>query len=209
MLDGAEARERLREILSQKEYTVYHEQSKGLIASWWEDVKEWAAELLEKLLPSEAAANAAAGPVLIIFIIGVLAVVAAAVYLLVRHTNRRRKFREQPPVRSKRELEWTPAMHLQEADKKEAAGDYTQAVRHLFLAFLLELHGKGLLEARVWKTNWEYAEELKRSEPSLTDRFRSLARLFDEVTYGKRNIRPDEYRSYRAEVIGRRAAGEE
>ncbi|MFK4996929.1 DUF4129 domain-containing protein [Bacillus sp. N9] len=47
--------------------------------------------------------------------------------------------------------------------------------------------------ARVWKTNGEYYEELKKVNPKWANEFHHLALIFDEVTYGEKSVQKEEY----------------
>ena len=63
----------------------------------------------------------------------------------------------------------------------------------MFLALLLYFHEKEWLEARIWKTNWEYYEEIRKVNQEWADQFYHLALLFDEATYGERKVDKEEY----------------
>lgn len=203
MLDADQARERLREILNRAEYKVYEDQPKGFLQSWWDNAKEWMARQLEKLFPSYEATSAAAGPVLAVIIGLIVIVLGAAAYFVIRNTRRSRQYRDKSPLQSMRELDWTSDMHLSEALKQEQQHDYSKAARHLFLALLLYFHEKKWLEARIWKTNWEYYDELKKINQNWADQFYHLARVFDEVTYGERKLEKEEYDKFRKEAMER------
>ena len=79
--------------------------------------------------------------------------------------------------------------------------DYTLSTRHLFLALLLYFHEKEWLEARIWKTNWEYYDELKKVNQEWAEQFYHLAYFFDEVTYGERNVQKEEYIQFHNEAM--------
>ncbi|MFD1706881.1 DUF4129 domain-containing protein [Siminovitchia sediminis] len=201
MLDADQARQRLEDILSRAEYTAYQEE-KSFLQVWWESAKEWIASQLEKLFSSSEAASAASGPVLAGMMILVLLLLGAAVYWLIRQTHRSRKYKDRSPF-TNQELEWTYGRHLSEAFKQESEKEYSMAARHLFLALLLYSHQQKWLEARVWKTNWEYYDELKRSNSEWAGQFYQLARIFDEVTYGKRELDKEDFEPFRKKVMER------
>ncbi|GIN90935.1 DUF4129 domain-containing protein [Siminovitchia terrae] len=201
MLDADQARERLQEILNKAEYKVYENQTKGFLQSWWDSAKEWIVRQLEKLFPSHEAASAAAGPVLILIAVLIVIVLGLVVYFVVRHTRRSRRYRDKSPLQSMSELDWTSERHLAEVLKLEKQQDYSMAARHLFLATLLYFHQKNWLEARIWKTNWEYYDELKKFNRNWADQFYHLARVFDEVTYGERKLEKEEYGQFRKEAM--------
>ncbi|MBD8005116.1 DUF4129 domain-containing protein [Bacillus norwichensis] len=201
MLDADQAKERLQEIVNKAEYKVYENQTKGFLQSWWDSVKGWIVRQLEKLLPSQEAASAAAGPVLILIVILTIIVLGLAVYFIVRYTRRSRRYRDKSPLQSMNELDWTSERHLVEVLKLEKQQNYSMAARHLFLATLLYFHQRNWLEARIWKTNWEYYDELKKFNRGWADQFFHLARVFDEVTYGERQLDKEEYDQFRKEAM--------
>lgn len=200
MLDSDKAREDLEGILKTEEYQVYYKDSKGLIETWWEKAKEWIASQLEKLFPEIESASGASGPILIAVIVIVIILLAFSVFFLIRNTRRNRILRKQKPLQSMNEMKWTYQRHLEEAEKHEQLEEYTVATRHLFLALLLFFHEKGMLEARIWKTNWEYYEELRKVNQQNADQFYYLAHFFDEVTYGERKVQQEEYQQFQNEA---------
>jgi hypothetical protein len=92
-----------------------------------------------------------------------------------------------------KEINWSFQQHLIEARKLEDLEDYTLSTRHLFLALLLYFHEKEWLVAKIWKTNWEYYDELRKVNQQCADQFYLLASFFDEVTYGERKVQKKEY----------------
>jgi len=196
------AKEDIRDILNGKEYQLYANESKSILTIWWERAKEWLANQLEKMFPSlESASNSAAGPILIAIIVVVVAMIAILAFLLVRRQVRKRKYKENKPFQSLKEMEWTYQTHLDEATRLESQGDYTLSTRHLFLSLLLYFHENEWLVARIWKTNWEYYDELRKVNREWADRFFNLALLFDEITYGDRTIEKHEYIKYKSLVL--------
>ncbi|WML26580.1 DUF4129 domain-containing protein [Neobacillus sp. OS1-33] len=200
MVDTDKARDDLEKILKTKEYTVYHD-SKGFIATWWDQAKEWVAAQLEKLFPAMDSASRASGPILISIIVVVIILFVISAFLLIRHSRRNRLLRKQNPLQSRKDMIWTYQRHLEEAEKHERNDEYTLSTRHLFLALLLYFHEKGWLEARIWKTNWDYYDELRKGNQQKADNFFKLARFFEEVTYGERKVHKDEYWQFHNEAI--------
>src|SRR5699024_4298162 len=102
-------------------------------------------------------------------------------------------FRNHRPLKYISENEWSSHNHLSEAEKQASAGNYSVAVRHMFLALLLYFHENDMVEAKSWKTNWDYCDELRKVNQPLAEQFYHLALLFDEVFYGERVMTRDEY----------------
>jgi hypothetical protein len=201
MLEPNDAREQLRAILNEEEYQVYYKNSKGWLETWWENAKEWIGEQLVKLLPSVEPAGAASVPILVTIIVIVLLLLALSAFLLIRNVKRNRLLRQQSILQSMMESNWSFQQHITEAKKQEDLEEYMLATRHLFLALLLYFHERKWLEARIWKTNWEYYDELRRIDQQAAEKFYSLASFFDEVTYGERTVSREEYHTFRQDVM--------
>ncbi len=199
MFNTDKARGDLEEILKRKEYTVYYE-SKGLFATWWDKAKEWIATQLEKLFPAIDSASRVSGTILIAIIVLIVFLLVIAAFFVIRNMRRNQVLRKQKPLQSRREMNWTSQRHLEEAEKHVRIEDFTLSTRHLFLALLLSLHEKGLLEARIWKTNWDYYDELRKVDQVIAEQFFQFAQLFEEVAYGERTVMKEEYLQFHHEV---------
>lgn len=197
MLNPKHARDALKDILNKQEYRVYYNHTKSWLEIWWEKAKQWISEKLSNLFPSIETANNAAIPVLIGVIVIVIILLALTVFFIFQNVRRNRIFRNQKPLQSMKEIDWTFERHLSEARRQEALEEYNVSIRHLFLALLLYFHEKGWLEAKIWKTNWEYYDELRKVNQLDANQFYNLAALFDEVTYGERMVQKDEYLQFR------------
>jgi len=194
------AREELEEILNQKEYQDYYEDQRNFIQIWWDKLKQWFGELLSDLFSGFNPSSDFADTVLVI-IIGVAVLLACLVgFLIFRSVKRKRTFNTHQPLQSVDEMEWSVTEHLKEAKRQEREENYSLATRHQFLALLLYFHERKWLEAHVWKTNWDYVNELKREDKQKAEAFYELARIFDEAFYGKRKIKHEEYLSYQKKV---------
>ncbi len=201
MVNSDQARAELEDILSDKEYRAYYNNSKSIIETLWDKANEWLAEQLSKLFPSFEPTGTMTSTSLIITIVIVTALLLFILFVVVRNRTCTHKFREHKPLHSLSEMKWSYQRHLSEARTQEALGEYNLATRHMFLALLLSFHEKEWLEARVWKTNWEYYDELLKVNRKGADQFYNLALLFDEVTYGERIVHKQEYFHYRDETM--------
>jgi hypothetical protein len=201
MANVDDAKDELQKILSEKEYTDYSDQPSNVFSIWLEKVKNWIADQLAQLFPSLEKTSMLAGPILTIIIVTVLLLMVFALFIVARNRSRKRKFRETAPLQSTKEIDWSYQMHVTEAMKQEDSEKFTSATRHLFLALLLYFHNKEWLEARIWKTNWEYYEELKKVNQQTADQFHHLAYFFDEATYGEREVQKEDYVQFKKEVM--------
>ncbi|WP_226670251.1 DUF4129 domain-containing protein [Metabacillus litoralis] len=202
MLNEEKAKQELQEILTKREYKVYEEKSPGFIEKWWDSVEAWFAEWLEDLFPSIEPSSGFAGEALMILIVVVILVLLVFVILsITRSGKRKRALKQYQPLQSIGELQWSYQKHLGEAQTRELQGEYNLSTRHLFLALLLYFHEKEWLKARIWKTNWEYYDELMKVNKEWAHQFYDLAQLFDEVTYGERTVEEKEYLGFKNIVM--------
>ncbi|KEF37073.1 protein of unknown function (DUF4129) [Schinkia azotoformans MEV2011] len=200
MLNPQKARNDLEKILDDKEYQVYVDDSKSILEIWWEKAEKWLAKQLGDLFPSFIPSNGTTQWLFISIIIGIVLLLALILFFILRDVNRSYRFRNKP-IQSLNEMNWSFQDHLSEAGKQEALEAYTAATRHMFLALLLYCHEKKMLEARIWKTNWEYYAELQKVNKEWAMHFKSLALFFDEVTYGERNLEKEEFGEYREKIM--------
>ncbi|MBS4176831.1 DUF4129 domain-containing protein [Lederbergia citrea] len=200
MLNANKSKDELQDILKGKEYQIYYDDHRSIILIWWEKAKEWLGEQLAKLFPSIETASGAAAPILITLIIVVIALLGWIMFLLIRIRKRNRMMRVQKPLHSMKEMNWSSQKHLSEADRQEALGEYTLSTRHMFLALLFYFHEKEWLEARIWKTNWDYYDELRKVNQLWADQFYHLAYFFDEATYGEHTVEKEQYIQFRSEA---------
>lgn len=201
MLDGKNAQDELEKILEGKEYRVYYDQSQNAFQIWWEKAINWISDQLNNLFPSFQPSGNISTALLIVMIIIIIALLGLTIFFSFRNRIRNRKLRFNNPLQTAKELNWTYKQHLTEAENQEVIGNYTLSARHLFLALLLYFHEKEWLEARIWKTNWEYYDELLKVNSSWANQFFHLAYLFDEATYGERIIGKEEYNRFKKEAM--------
>ncbi|MFZ3587774.1 DUF4129 domain-containing protein [Bacillus sp. DJP31] len=192
-----QARDDIKDILDDKEYRIYDNDSRNIFEILWEKSYEWLTEQLAKLFSSFEPTGAMTGTILLVGIVVVMTLLFVILLVVVRNRTRKHPFRDHKPLHSLSEMKWSYQRHLLEARTHEVVEEYNLATRHMFLALLLYFHEKGWLEARVWKTNWEYYDELLKVNQNGADHFYNLALLFDEVTYGERKIQKEEYIQYR------------
>lgn len=200
ILNPNKARDGLEKILNDKEYQAYYEDSKSILDIWWEKVEKWLAEQLGDFFPSFIPSNGITQLIFIGIIIGIVLLLAFILFFIFRNFNRSYRFRNKP-IQSMNEMDWSYQDHLREASNREALEQYTTATRHLFLALLLYCHENNWLEARIWKTNWEYYAELQKVNKERATYFNRFALFFDEVTYGERQLQKEAYIQYRNDIM--------
>jgi hypothetical protein len=197
LLNEKNARDELQNILDDREYTVYQGDNQGFFQRIWENIRDTVIDWLNNLFP-EYQVSQGSGTIITVFLVILgLAALAIVLFLVSRNMINKRKFANQKPLQHLAEKDWSYREHLVESQKQEEAEDYSLAVRHLFLALLLYFHEKEWLQARKWKTNWEYYEELLKVNKEWAEQFYSLALKFDEAAYGEREIQQKEFIPYK------------
>ncbi|WP_370295635.1 DUF4129 domain-containing protein [Rossellomorea marisflavi] len=199
-MNEGNARDQLEDILNDPEYLAYQQEA-GFFARLWEKAIDAIMKALEALFPS-VEPTARASSIILIAIIAILIIALVVIAtVLVSKRIKRRKLSERKPLQSMNELEWSYKRHLKEADACSEKGDHRQATRHMFLALLLYFHEKEWLKAMVWKTNWDYYDELRKVNQEWAERFYRLAVVFDEVAYGEHDVDAEEFALFRNEAI--------
>ncbi|MEV4790543.1 DUF4129 domain-containing protein [Streptomyces tuirus] len=175
------AREAARRELSKR---MYHENDPSLFQRALDAFWEW----LGKLFNAASTATPGGTLGLIVIILAVLAVLAALWWRL--GTPRRQ------PTSSATLFDDRPrsaAEHRAAAEAHAAQGHWNQAVQERMRALVRALEERALLDVRPGRTADEAAAEAGRALPAHTDRLRTAARDFDDVTYGGRSATEESY----------------
>jgi hypothetical protein len=163
---------------------MYHENDPSLFQRALNAFWEW----VDKLFGSAASATPGGALGLVVIIVAVLVVLAALWWRL--GTPRRQPtsaaalFDDRPR---------SAAEHRAAAEAHAAQGHWNQAVQERMRAIVRSLEERALLDIRPGRTADEAAAEAGRALPSHTDRLRSAARDFDDVTYGGRSATEPSY----------------
>jgi hypothetical protein len=83
------------------------------------------------------------------------------------------------------------------------AGDYREALRHLYISLMLTLDARGVWRYDARRTNWEHIRAL-RNDPAQTNIVAPLSgvtRVFDRVRYGNADFQREEWLWFEQEVI--------
>ncbi|MGW1728862.1 DUF4129 domain-containing protein [Streptomyces sp. NPDC002306] len=175
------AREAARRELSKG---VYHQNDPSLFERALNAFWDW----LGKLLNATSTATPGGTLGLIVIILAVIAVLAALWWRL--GTPRRRPV-SSPALFDDRPR--TAAEHRAAAEAHAAQGHWNQAVQERMRAIVRSLEERALLDIRPGRTADEAAAEAGRALPDHTDRLRTAARDFDDVTYGGRSASEQSY----------------
>ncbi|KDN74582.1 DUF4129 domain-containing protein [Streptomyces olindensis] len=175
------AREAARRELSKR---MYHEDDPSLFQRALDAFWDW----LDKLFNAASTATPGGTLGLAVIILAVLAVLGALWWRL--GTPRRQ------PTSSAALFDDRPrsaADHRAAAEAHAAQGHWNQAVQERMRALVRALEERALLDARPGRTADEAAAEAGRALPAHTDRLRTAARDFDDVTYGGRSATEQSY----------------
>ncbi|MGD6857003.1 DUF4129 domain-containing protein [Bacillus infantis] len=197
MKDAEQARKELSEILEGREYTVYQDQGESFLEKLREKFFTW----LEELFPQIEFSSGSSGSFPFIMVLAGVLFIGIVVFAAARASKRQKILQEQQPLDRAAKISWSYKKHLEEAGKHEESGDLTKGARHIFLALLLWFNEHGWLNAKIWKTNWDYYEELKRTDTNTAEVFYSLSALFDRAAYGGQNIKSSEFQQYKREAL--------
>ncbi|MBM4830462.1 DUF4129 domain-containing protein [Actinospica acidiphila] len=168
---------------------MYHENDPSWLQRALEAFWDWVDDLLGAA--STATPGGALG--LVVIVVAALAVGAALWWRL--GTPRRR------PVTAPALFDDRPrsaAEHRAAAEAHAAQGHWNQAVQERMRAVVRALEERALLDPRPGRTADEAAAEAGRALPAHSDRLRTAARDFDDVTYGGRTASEDTYRGLAA-----------
>lgn len=175
------AREAAKRELSKR---MYHENDPSPVQRALNAFWDW----VDKLFGAASTATPGGALGLVVIVVAVLAVVAALWWRLgTPHrtpTSSAALFDDRPR---------SAAEHRAAAEAHAAQGHWTQAVQERMRAIVRSLEERALLDPRPGRTADEAATEAGRTLPAHTDRLRTAARDFDDVTYGGRTATPQTY----------------
>lgn len=172
--------------------------------SWFDRLLTWLWQQLERInLPEPS--PAAAAPLSLIgnvvaWVVGILIVlILVGLILYVASHVRRGIVRESQLKQEQQEQITTSVAAKSQASLSAQSGDYRNAVRYMYLAALLQLHERGLLNYDRTLTNYEYLSHL-RGNNELRTRLTPIIDTFDRVWYGSLEIDDQRFEEYRKQV---------
>jgi hypothetical protein len=176
------AREAARRELSKR---MYHESDPGLFQRAMDAFWDW----LGKLFNAASTATPGGAVGLVVVLLAVIAVIGALWWRLgtprTGPTSSAVLFDDRPR---------SAAEHRAAAEAHAVQGHWNQAVQERMRAVVRSLEERALLDSRPGRTADEAAAEAGHTLPAHTDRLRTAARDFDDVTYGGRTASPQTYR---------------
>lgn len=192
-------REDLQGILDTQEYQIYTQENKSLLQTMFEDLKNWLHQMLQNIFPhTDVAKRTSEWLSYGITALGLVLLFVLLFLLLSRFVRQGRVHLQQ--VSMSQGQTFTAQGHLGEAYRLAGEENYQSALRNLFLGLIIYLDQNQRIEAKAWKTNWEYYSELEDRSPQLANSFYMLAIKFEEAMYGGRPISKDDYWLYHNQV---------
>lgn len=184
--DDLATRDRVREILAAREFAE-HDGAGGTT------LRLALTRLLDRLLRDvDLSAGDPSGPRLpmppgwVFLLLAAALLVAVAAYLLAARARDRRAAARAGgagPAAGLDPREQDPSAHLDEAALLARDGRHRDALRALYLATLVALDRRRLIDFDPALTNWQYIRQMSRGEPARA-RFVEFTRLFDHKWYG-------------------------
>jgi hypothetical protein len=204
-MDENQALERLQAILARPEFQG--DQSRP----WWEQllgpllglVLYFVARFVQTMADASSGREGVFGVavliVCVVLIASVLVYLVRAVRLSVRRDSRVRAS-SLAERRERSERLWQTAQQL------AAAGQFTEAVRIVYLSALYALDERALLHVESSQTNREHARRLERVHPEVANTFGDVVETYDRLRYGRYPISDQTFAHLNGLVARARAA---
>lgn len=188
-------RKTVEQILGRKEFQQTGKESPiaEMIQQIWDSILEWVRGLFEgkrteRQFQYNPEFNQSVETVLKIVLIVLGAV---ALFIIIRLVVRRIYITRKPKnskIPKAHEYLKNPDLAMDKMKELMAQGLFTEALRFLFVAVLLELHRRKILKIEKWKTNRIYMREIALADSDLAPKMRELSMLFNACCYGGRTI---------------------
>ncbi|MDH5676030.1 MAG: DUF4129 domain-containing protein [Myxococcales bacterium] len=200
------ARQQAEAILARDEFREFASNENQSLRLWLRRLLRW----LESYEPQDSERSQTRGAGMprvsawILMLLGLFALALILAYVS-RSTGLRRRAAGEGQVsdgQSERLLE--PVVILDEAAQLAARGQYREALRALYVATLVTLDRRHLIDFDPTRTNWQY---LRAMPPSDTRQaFAAFTRAFDHKWYGREPATADDYQ--RCRVLADRICAE-
>lgn len=194
--DYQRERQRLAEILSQKEFQRHSTES------WMGRLRRRVEEILARLARLFPNWQRDGDPVSRVLKILVWALAILVLYFFVRSIfsgfRREKRMKASGPqiiLGTRMEPHTSPEALRQEALNLAQRREYRGAIRYLYISMLYELQQRGMLQLNAHSTNGEYLQRL-RSAVAIYPMILYLTRRFDQCWYGKASPSEPEYQEF-------------
>lgn len=196
-LNEQEIRNILDRILKRREFHKSGEKNPilELISNIWEAIQDWIRQLFKYNKPNREIQispnfliNSSVQAVLKILLI---LIASLLLFLLIRYVIKRvylpRKIKELQ-VPNAHDYLTRPGEAMEKYYQYMASGDYSEALRFLFIAVLLELDRRKIIKIEKWKTNRMYIREIGLKDKELIMPMKKFSTLFNACCYGNRTV---------------------
>ncbi|PKM79804.1 MAG: hypothetical protein CVU89_16425 [Firmicutes bacterium HGW-Firmicutes-14] len=192
-VSNEEVRAKLREILMSPEF---------FFSRWSSSLSDGIGAFLDRVLGSVASAVGSMGIAGYLFLFVLFAAVCFLVYYAGSRISRAFNPDKSAPGENSGVTAGADDTRLREMAVRFAeAGDYRNAVRHLYLSLLLFMDKRSLISFRQSKTNGEYLREL-RTVSGDTDGFAVMSNFFERKWYGMEQCGIDDYQEFTTMYMG-------
>ncbi len=192
----------LQGILADKQFAGLKQASEDVFSKFLKSLldNKTVASILEsifKMLISLRNLFSPQSPFLYVFLIIILTMLIFYVYKFIK--QRISKTRKNEELEKEKEFgSIDPVIREKQGFTAAESGDFTVAIRHLYISLLLFLNTKGILEFRLSRTNRETEKILSnvKSEEFL-ENFATLNKMFEEKIYALYPCTPYEFDSFK------------
>jgi hypothetical protein len=189
-------REIVNSILSRREFNNDKTESPLLeaIGRIWETIQDWIKELFQRRTQNREVQfnpnlyNSSLQTILKILLILITAVlVIVLIRLIIKRLYLPHKIKKSHVPKVYDYLD-KPDEAMEKFHFHMDAGEYSKALRLLFVAVLLELNKRKIIKIEKWKTNRIYIREISLSDIALAIPMQEFTTLFNACCYGKKDI---------------------
>lgn len=200
--DPEKIRKILREILADKQFAGLKQAQEGFFSRFLKSLldNKVISSILEtifRFLISLRNLFSPQSPFLYLFLIIILTVIIFYVYKFIKQRISTTKANDE----LEKEKEFgsiDPVIREKQGFSAADSGDFTIAIRHLYISLLLFLNTKGILEFRLSRTNRETEKILgKTDSKEFVDNFAILNRMFEEKIYALYPCTPHEFQNFK------------
>lgn len=195
--DPVKVKAELKKILSSSEFQISKPEENALTRAWkwmsthWEAFWKWMKDIFRTIFSSNIFGGGSAGIQWILIILFLILGIYIAVRLFLNLRASRLRLEESKSktfsfVNEQEESFEDPDTLMASADEIADSGRFREALHALYMATLLRLNRKGLVEYQKFRTNGEYVQRLNHTDSSLLfNPFSALTDLFEMNWYGQ------------------------
>jgi hypothetical protein len=190
-----EIRRIVEEILRRREFRQTNNRNPiaDMVRQVWDSILEWIRELFAHKQPQRNIQYFLNPRMQSFLKIALIALASTLLFIIIGFTIKRFYL----PVKRKSTVPRTsdyvenPELALEKMKTLISEKNYKQALRFLFINFLLLFHKNKIIHIEKWKTNRTYIREISVNAPEVSEQIRELSVIFNGCCYGNRTIDAD------------------